>query len=104
MNVVIPADLPYGPDTCKQGYVWRDAFAGDHVCVTPEVREQARNDNKQAAERVQPGGGAYGPDTCKQGFVWREASPTDHVCVTSDVRSQAKSDNSQANKRRACPQ
>ena len=28
-------DLPYGPDTCKQGYVWRDAIPGDHVCVVP---------------------------------------------------------------------
>ncbi|MFF4646535.1 hypothetical protein [Streptomyces sp. NPDC001389] len=25
----------YGPDTCQQGYVWRDSFDGDTVCVTP---------------------------------------------------------------------
>ena len=25
--------LPYGPDTCAQGFVWRDAFAGDRACV-----------------------------------------------------------------------
>jgi len=25
------AQLPYGPDTCKQGFVWREAFPGDHV-------------------------------------------------------------------------
>jgi hypothetical protein len=103
MNVVVPADLPYGPDRCKQGYVWREAFPGDHVCVTPDVRQQAQNDNSEAAQRVQPGGGAYGPDTCKQGYVWREARPEDHVCVTGDVRSQARNDNSLATQRRACP-
>jgi hypothetical protein len=25
----------YGPLSCKQGYVWRDAFDGDGICVTP---------------------------------------------------------------------
>jgi hypothetical protein len=23
------------PDVCRQGFVWREAFAGDHVCITP---------------------------------------------------------------------
>ena len=32
------AQAPFGPDTCLQGYVWRDAFPDDHVCVTPETR------------------------------------------------------------------
>lgn len=41
----------YGPDTCIQGYVWRDAFSGDHVCVLPETRTQAAQDNSQAANR-----------------------------------------------------
>ena len=42
---------PYGPDTCLNGYVWREAVASDHVCVTPPRRQQARNDNAQAAAR-----------------------------------------------------
>jgi hypothetical protein len=41
----------YGPDTCIQGYVWREAIPGDHVCVTPEVRDQAAEDNRLADSR-----------------------------------------------------
>ncbi len=36
------AAKPYGVDTCKQGYVWREAGANDRVCVTPAVRTQTR--------------------------------------------------------------
>jgi uncharacterized membrane protein len=91
---------PANPDTCKQGYVWREAGANDRVCVTPEVRTQARNDNAAAASRREPNGGAYGPDTCKQGYVWREAIANDRVCVTPEVRSQAAEDNKRAGERR----
>ncbi len=31
--------------TCRQGYVWREAFAGDTVCVTPYERTQAQQEN-----------------------------------------------------------
>jgi hypothetical protein len=93
-------DLPYGPDTCQQGYVWREAFPGDHVCVTPNIRTQAAMDNAQAAARREPNGGPYGPDTCKQGYVWREARPGDHVCVTPEVRAQTAADNALATERR----
>jgi hypothetical protein len=92
--------LPYGPDTCLVGYVWRDAFNGDHVCVFPSTRDQAAYDNSQAPYRVNPNGGPYGPDTCLVGFVWREATSYDHVCVTPDVRAQTAYDNSQAPYRR----
>ena len=93
------ADLPYGPDTCQQGYVWREAFPGDHVCVIPKIREQAAYDNSQAGVHREPGGGPYGPDTCRQGRVWREARPDDHVCVTAETRAQTASDNRQATNR-----
>jgi hypothetical protein len=83
-------------DRCIQGYVWREAVAGDHVCVTPEVREQAAMDNRLAPRRRQPGGGAYGPDTCRSGFVWREATPSDRVCVTIETRRQTERDNAAA--------
>ncbi len=92
--------LHSGPDTCVNGYVWREAFDGDHVCVTPDTRTQAALDNSQAAARRQPGGGAWGPNTCRQGYVWREASPSDLVCVTPDIRTQAAVDNRQAASRR----
>ena len=92
---------PYGLDTCLGGYVWRQAYdSSDHVCVTPETRDQAAYDNSQAASRVDPNG-AYGPDTCINGYVWREAdqgiafSVSDHVCVTPETRDQAAYDNSQ---------
>ena len=90
-------------DACIPGYVWREAYPGDHVCVTPTGRDQAAADNQRAAERRTPGGGAYGPDTCKPGFVWREARPQDHVCVTPEVRAQTGRDNSLAHTRRLMP-
>lgn len=91
----------FGPDTCLQGWVWRDARPGNHVCVTPATRSQAAADNALAASRRQPGGGPYGPDTCIQGYVWREAFPGNHVCVTPATRSQAAADNAQAANRQA---
>lgn len=95
-------DCSYGPDTCIQGYVWRDAAPNDHVCVTPEVREQARIDNSLAAQRRNPAGGAWGPNTCYYGYVWRDAFPGDVVCVTGQTRAQAAQDNRFAASRKAC--
>jgi hypothetical protein len=86
-------------DRCIEGYVWREAFAGDHVCVSPPVRAAAAADNALAADRIDPGG-AYGPQTCVAGFVWREARPDDRVCVTPDRRSGAAADNAAAAARR----
>jgi hypothetical protein len=91
--------LAYGPDTCIQGYVWREAQPSDHVCVSPNIRDDTANENAAAAQNVEPGGGAYGPNTCKQGFVWREAFSGDVVCVTPGVRSQAAKDNAAAQSR-----
>jgi GNAT superfamily N-acetyltransferase len=34
--------------TCVQGYVWRAANPGDHVCVRPATLAQTRSDNTQA--------------------------------------------------------
>lgn len=97
-------DCTFGPDTCEQSFVWREAAPNDHVCVNPKDRDQAQQDNKAAASRIQSGGGPFGPDTCRQGFVWREAFPGDHVCVEPPVRIQAAQDNSRAMLRRACRQ
>lgn len=98
------AGQQYGVDTCKQGFVWRDATKDDHVCVTSATRSQTASDNEEAASRRNPGGGAYGADTCKQGYVWREVVPPDHVCVTPTVRAAVQSDNNMANDRRASKQ
>ena len=102
-NVVEAADGHYGPNTCQQGFVWREADARDYVCVPPVRRAQVRAENRKADQRVKPGGGAYGPDTCKEGFVWREAFPSDHVCVPASSRAQAREENRKAHQRLAKP-
>jgi hypothetical protein len=90
----------YGPDTCLNGYVWREAIPADHVCVTPLVRMQTAQENDLAGAHRSPTGGPYGPDTCLSGYVWREAYPGDHVCVLSPRRQQARTDNAHAAERR----
>jgi len=40
-----------GPDTCAQGFVWRDAYEGDHACVTPADRAAAAADNRAGSSR-----------------------------------------------------
>ncbi|QZA05843.1 hypothetical protein K3U94_12175 [Mycolicibacter heraklionensis] len=92
-------DLPYGPDTCVQGFVWREARGGDDVCVAPGIRDDTARQNASAAQNREPNGGAYGPATCKAGFVWREAFDGDTVCVDPGVRDQAKRDNAAAQSR-----
>jgi hypothetical protein len=87
------------PDTCIQGFVWRETRPSDHVCVTPQVREQARRDNQVRFSRWVAG--PSGPHTCISGYVWREAFPGDDVCVTPAVRRQARADNTAAASRRA---
>jgi hypothetical protein len=81
---------------CIAGYVWREAYRDDHVCVTLETHMRTIQDNELAGSRRQPGGGAYGPDTCKVGFVWREAFEGDRVCVTVETRTEAAKDNEQS--------
>jgi hypothetical protein len=83
------------PDRCIQGFVWRDAFDGDHVCVIQEVRDQTAYDNSQAEIRRDPNG-ASGPASCISGFVWREARIGDVVCVTPDRRTSTAEENSRA--------
>ena len=89
---------PYGPDTCIQGYVWREAGPGDNICVTPAVRDATAAQNADAVANRDPTG-AYGSNSCNQGYVWREAFDGDVVCVTPDVRTQAQADNAAAQSR-----
>ncbi len=86
---------------CLMGYVWRQAYSGDYVCVTPGQRGQAVADNAAAQSRIQAGGGAYGQYTCQQGYLWRQVVPDDYVCVTPAERAQAAADNAQASNRAA---
>lgn len=97
-------DLPYGPDTCKQGYVWRGAVDWDHVCVTPDVRDQTAEENRLADQRHEPTtAGPFQDYPCKQGFVWREAVIPDWVCVTPESRQRARDDNAAAESRYVAP-
>jgi hypothetical protein len=86
----------YGPNTCLEGYVWRQANPTDYVCVIPSVRQQAADDNAAAASRINPNGGPYGPNTCLNGYVWREAFTDDEVCVLPATRTEAADDNAAA--------
>ena len=95
--------LPYGPETCRAGYVWREASPADRVCVTPEARSRTAAENAAAPTRIQPGGGAYGPNTCMAGFVWREAFPGDVVCVTPEIRELVRQENILGPSRRVAP-
>jgi hypothetical protein len=93
-NIPLPAP-PYGPASCRQGFVWRNAFDGDAVCVTPARKDQVQGENANAGS-TSAGSGPYGPNTCKSGFVWRAARASDLVCVTVQSRAQAKLENDTA--------
>jgi hypothetical protein len=88
-------DFAYGPDTCRTGYVWREANPFDRVCVRPASRTRAAEENVLALSRIDPAG-AYGPFTCVAGFVWREAFPGDAVCVTPSRRTAIARENAEA--------
>ncbi|MEV4489970.1 RICIN domain-containing protein [Micromonospora coxensis] len=90
---------PYGPSTCSQGFVWREATPDDHVCVDPKMRQFVRLDNRNPLQFRNPADQTYGPDTCQQGFVWREATPDDHLCVAPQVRETHKKLNESASNR-----
>lgn len=99
-STAIAQPLPYGSETCIQGFVWREARPGDSVCVAPPVRDRTLQENATAAERWDPNG-PYGPQSCQQGLVWREAFDGDTVCVTPEIRQDAWNDNAAAGSRKA---
>jgi hypothetical protein len=92
-------DFRYGPDTCRNGFVWREASPADRVCVAPASRTLVSRENAIAYTRIDPAG-AYGPFTCVNGFVWREAFHGDVVCVTPDRRTAVARENALAAARR----
>jgi len=81
------------PDGCRAGYVWREAIWWDHVCVTPQTRDQTWQDNALDPQRKLANG------YCVSGYVWREAYGDDRVCVTPQTRDQARQDNAAASMR-----
>jgi hypothetical protein len=105
LAVAVPAPaladpLPYGPDTCVQGYVWRVARPADTVCVTPAVLDLTAQENSAPDQNHDPNREPY----CLQGFVWREAFDGDTICVTPDIRQQTLADNAAAASRKQASQ
>jgi WD40 repeat protein len=93
-------------EPCIDGYVLREAFAGDTVCVTPRTRDLTLKANMERRARVDLKSQAFGPETCRQGFVWREADRyisgerfTDKTCVSPAERALAAEDNAQRTQR-----
>lgn len=91
----VAAPLPYGPDTCISGLVWREARTGDTVCVTPAFRDRTALENSTPGANKNPNAGS-GPQSCSQGYVWREAFDGDTICVTPDIRAENKAANANA--------
>lgn len=46
-----PPGGPYGINTCLQGFVWRDAYNGDQICVPVETRSRTAQENAEADSR-----------------------------------------------------
>lgn len=44
----VPGGGAYGPKTCTSGLVWREAFDGDAVCVSPARRTETWQENANA--------------------------------------------------------
>ena len=102
-----PSGGDFGIDTCQNGYVWREAFKGDNVCVPGASRSQAATDNAAARDRFVVAHNppivslAFGIDTCQNGYVWRETVTNDHVCVSLQRRDDVATENSLAASRRS---
>ena len=77
---------PQTTSACRQGFVWREAFRGDYVCVTPESRSQAAQENADPAHA----------EPCAAGYVWREAISADHICVLVARRTAVAEENRRA--------
>ncbi|MER5487509.1 hypothetical protein ABT024_30460, partial [Streptomyces sp. NPDC002812] len=70
-----------GSNQCAPGYVYRDAWEGDGLCVTPKHRDAAHSHNPNR----QPG-----TNQCKSGYVYRDAWEGDGQCVTPKQRDNVK--------------
>lgn len=91
--------LPAGEFTCVAGYVWRNAYDGDVVCVNTARQSETRDENSLAESRRNPAGGEWGEATCLAGFVWRVAKPDDLVCVLPHSRDLVAEENASAKSR-----
>ena len=78
---------------CPTPLVPRRVVPADLVCVSRASRAAVEQENREADQHRQSGGGAFGPDTCRPGYVWRSAVPGDTVCVTPERRAAVRQEN-----------
>src|SRR4029078_2843965 len=81
---------------CSPGYVWRDAFDGDLICVSPQRYAQVQDENRYASQHIDPNWTApslASPEDCLEGYTWRLAGPDDAACVTFEASDQATYEN-----------
>ncbi|KAF8073059.1 hypothetical protein HT031_000720 [Scenedesmus sp. PABB004] len=96
------AAATYGPNTCKPGFVWRQADAFDYVCVLPESRAavwQANSNRWLSFDPAATPKSEYGEFMCRVGLVWRGAFFYDLTCVDASVRTAVTEENSKSEER-----
>lgn len=79
--------LASGPQTCKAGFVWREAFQGDTTCVPPPSRTRASQDNQLNPTRVE-----QVPGTAKDIEEIQRTNPQARVVPKGDFRALARLD------------
>lgn len=89
--------MPYGPDTCIDGYVWREITFTDHVCVTPETREVHKI---RSAEDLHRDLNHPELPICQEGYVPHLFVAQDVACITPQQLQQIADDNAQAERRK----
>ena len=62
LMLVCTSSFALPKNECKNGFVWREAVSNDYVCVTPEARDTAKIQNRNAHANRNPKGGAFGND------------------------------------------
>ncbi|OEO33124.1 hypothetical protein VW23_008150 [Devosia insulae DS-56] len=77
----------FGNETCRSGYVWREATVDDLICVLPEVRDQA------LADRAEAEAGRNVAAGCAEGLVPRNANPNDTACTTPEIAADVIEEN-----------
>lgn len=92
--------LPFGPETCKSGYVWRQGGEADLVCVTPESRARALDDNAKVTALPTAAGART---DCGSSLVLRAAFDGDIVCVDPATHAETLQENSLDQSRKVLP-
>jgi hypothetical protein len=77
---------------CGKLLFFRNAFAGDNVCVSARRASDVENENRSAGEH-NAAQAFRGLNACAPGYVWREATQRDYVCVTQQTHDETKEEN-----------